>query len=347
MLTRPLVGYFEMNLQSELPDRTHGVSLVVPVRDEAATILDLLRSIRMQTLSPSEVVFVDGGSIDDTVTILRQAAIQNPSLRIIEARDATPGKGRNLGIAAAAYDWIALTDAGIQLEPNWLQSLIDEVRCHPATKLVLGNYEPKTTTFFEECAATAYVPPKQKRPAGLVRGPSVASCLLRRELWSAVGGFPDLRAAEDLIFMERCEQSGVQVEWAPAATVHWQLQPTLAKTFRRFVLYSRQNVMANRERHWHYGIAQQYLLALLLVVLAAVQGWGWLTLLFLAAWARVAKAIVLHREGRNPWWALNPVRFLMVAVILITIDLATFVGWGQAVSEKVMRVAGIGKHSVE
>ena len=103
------------------------VSLVIPVRNEAATISDLLASIYGQTLRACEIVFVDGGSMDDTVQILREAARENSFLRLLEAQDATPGRGRNVGIEAASNDWVALTDAGVRLEPTWLERLVVEV----------------------------------------------------------------------------------------------------------------------------------------------------------------------------------------------------------------------------
>jgi hypothetical protein len=46
--------------------------------------------------------------------------------------------------------------------------------------------------------------------------------------------------------------------------------------------------------------------------------------------ARVAKNIWQRRDGRGLWWLLNPAQFALVAVILLTIDLATFTGWAQA-----------------
>src|SRR5690348_5530131 len=228
------------------------VSLVIPVRNEAATVADLLTTIHAQTLPANEVVFVDGGSLDNTAEILRSAAQRDSSLHLLEAQDATPGRGRNIGIDAASNDWIALTDAGIWLEPTWLESLVAEIERNPSANLVFGAYEALTDTFFQQCAAAAYVAPKLLRPGGLMRGPSIASCLLHRSLWRAVGGFPDLRAAEDLIFMEQCQQVG-RIAWAPQALVRWQLQPTLGATFKRFALYSYHNVLAGRQRYWHYG----------------------------------------------------------------------------------------------
>jgi len=309
------------------------VSLVTPVRNEAATISDLLTSIHSQTLRANEIVFVDGGSLDNTVEILREAAQEDSSLHLLEAQDATPGRGRNIGIEAASNDWIALTDAGIWLEPTWLERLAAEVERDPSVNVVFGAYEAQTGTFFQQCAAAAYVARKQQRPGGLMRGPSIASCLLHRNVWRAVGGFPDLRAAEDLVFIERCQQVG-RIAWAPQALVRWQLQPTLKATFTRFALYSYHNVLAGRQRYWHYGIARKYLLALVIVILAAVHNRVWLFVLGLAAVARVAKSIWNYDEQRRLAWFCNPARLLLVGTILAVIDLATFVGWGRAVLHK-------------
>src|SRR5438132_493362 len=77
---------------------------------------------------------------------------------------------------------------------------------------------------FKECAAIAYVPIKTQMAGGSVRGPFIASSLVKREAWSSVGGFPDLRASEDLIFFEEIKHQGHKMGWAPGAVVHWELR---------------------------------------------------------------------------------------------------------------------------
>jgi glycosyltransferase involved in cell wall biosynthesis len=310
------------------------VSLVIPVRDEAASVQMLLTSIASQTLAPDEVLFVDGGSVDNTVEKLRAASRRNGHIRIIEAGEASPGRGRNIGIEAARHEWVALTDAGIRLEPTWLERLRDVAMRDPSVAVVYGNYEPLTASFFERCAALSYPPPKRERPGGLMRGPSTASMLLRRGVWKAVDGFPDLRAAEDLIFMERVRARGFKEGWSPTATAWWQLQPNLSRTFRRFALYSRHNVWAGRQWDWHYGVARKYILMLPFVVLAIVHSLWWLAVPLLMTLARVGKSIWNRREGRGILWLINPVQFMGVAVILLTIDAATLVGWAQAIWRK-------------
>jgi cellulose synthase/poly-beta-1,6-N-acetylglucosamine synthase-like glycosyltransferase len=250
--------------------------------------------------------------------------------RVVEAGRATPGRGRNIGIITARHEWIALSDGGNQLEPRWLEHLLAVVRRDPEVAFVYGNFEPVVDSFFTRCASLAYVPPKQPRPGGLIRAPFIASSLVWRDAWRQVGGFADLRAAEDLMFIEAIEEQGYKVGWAPQATAWWQIQPTLGRTYKRFEVYSRYNVWAGRQRFWHYGIARQYLFAFIFIALALVQSPWWLCLTVLGLAARVAKSIWRRREGQGISWLVNPIQFLGVAVVILTIDLATFVGWAQA-----------------
>jgi hypothetical protein len=49
---------------------------------------------------------------------------------------------------------------------------------------------------------------------------------------------------------------------------------------------------------------------------------------------RTAKRIWARREDRDLWWALNPIQFLSVAFLILVVDLATYIGWVQALIKK-------------
>jgi glycosyltransferase involved in cell wall biosynthesis len=335
-----------MQSQTQDPSNSIRVSLVIPVRDEAATVQALLESIEAQTFQADEVLFIDGGSKDDTVKLLREACKQNECLRLIEALEASPGKGRNLGIAEARNEWIALTDAGIRLESSWLENLTDVAKRDPSVKVVYGNYEPVTETLFEKCAALTYVPVKQKKGDQFMRGPSTASMLIQRNVWQEVGGFPDSRAAEDLIFFERIGEQKIKTAWSSKATVWWRLRPTLAATFHKFTLYSKHNVWVGRQWDWHYAIARQYAVWGVCVLLAVLFKYWWIALLPVFGFLlRVAKTMWLRRGDKSRFEILNPVKFFMVGMILLTIDAATFSGWLQAYLQRGSRPAASSFHN--
>jgi len=306
------------------------VSVVIPLRNEAQSLPFVIAGLQQQTYAPAEVILVDGGSTDDTVALARRLTQGDARFRIIEAGDATPGRGRNLGTAAARHDWIAYADGGNRLEPTWLECLTREVESDSSVEVVYGNYEPVTETTFERAYASTYVAPKQERPGGWMRGPVVPSSLIRRDVWKKVAGFPDWRAGEDLTFIERVESGNFKTRWAPQATIWWQLPPTLPLMFSKLVLYSRHNVWAGRQSSWHYGLARIYLLWIPFIALAFLHSFYWWLMPCLLWVARVEKTLWRRREGRTIWWVLNPSRFLVTALIMLAMDLATFVGWAQA-----------------
>ncbi len=306
------------------------LSLVIPVFNEQDTIAELILSIRKQEYQPDEVIFVDGGSTDQTVKLIRELTIGEYRYRLIEAGRAMPGKGRNIGTFNAANEWIVYTDAGIQLHPAWLKELV-VVRDRENADLVFGNYSPKITSFFELAATLAYVPPLH---AGVIRSDSIASCLLHKSIWQKAGGFPDWRATEDLVFIQEARKNAAQIADAPSAMVFWQLRPGFNSTYRKFRLYSMYNVWAERQAFWHYGMARQYLLMLPFLALAIFNHPLWL--LMFPAWfgARAFRRAWMHRFEFGTRKILNPMLLFMVALITLTIDIATYSGWLGALLNK-------------
>ena len=307
------------------------VSIVIPVRDEEHSIRELLDSLLAQTRPPDEIVITDGGSTDATPQIIEEYIRRGAPVRLIRAGPALPGRGRNLGAAQASHDWIGFTDAGIRLANNWLESLITKAEADESIDVVYGSWNPVTNTFFKQCAAIAYVPPPTSHDGIVTRPRFIASTLLRREAWQKVKGFPeDLRSAEDLIFMDRVESAGYRFVFEPRAQVYWDLRPTLWSTFKRFVVYSRNNIRAGLFRQWQSTILVRYSVLVILALAALViePRWIWFVI---AAWLLMlgARAAVSIRRNRVCYPASFPQNFargVMVMSLLAVLDAAAIIG---------------------
>jgi GT2 family glycosyltransferase len=236
-----------------------------------------------------------------------------------------PGVARNVGVGLANREWIAFTDGGVAPDAGWLAALAENIE--PGIDVVYGSYEPVCDSYFRESAAIAYI---QGRDASGTRGPSVASCLVRREAFTRVGGFPPFRAAEDLIFIRRLADAGARTAFAPRAIVRWQIAGSAAATFRRFASYSYHNLIAGWGRHWHAGSARLYAGLCVVIVAASLLGAAAWTLPILVAFfvARAGKAAYRKRQSFD-FQTLAPQRILGAAGILVLIDLATFVGFAR------------------
>ena len=307
------------------------VSLVIPVFNESTTIAELIYTISEQTCQPEEIIFVDGGSTDNTVQIIKELTRQKPHFQIVEVERALPGEGRNIGALHSKNEWIAFTDAGIKLDKRWLEQLMIKSGEQPETAIIYGNYAPQIGNFFDKCSSIAYVPPAKKDG---IRGKSIVSCLLKKEVWQKAEGFPAWRAAEDLVFMEKAESFGYVITTAPLAMAWWKLQPTITSIYKKFDLYSKWNVWARRQAYWHYGIARQYAIMLLPVLLAIFGSRYWILAIPLWMLARVAKRIIQHRYEFGLKTLINPAVVFMVTWITFVIDAGTFSGWIKAIVHK-------------
>jgi glycosyltransferase involved in cell wall biosynthesis len=276
-------------------------------------------------------VISDNGSTDRSAQIISEYIESGAPVKLIRGEQGLPGRGRNLAAAKASHEWLAFIDAGVRPEPNWLESLFRVSQSDESVDVVYGSYEPVTNTFFKECAAIAFVPPLENIEGHPMRTRSIASALMRRSTWEAAGGFPeDLRSAEDLLFMDKVEALGNRISFAPGAVVHWDIQPTLGKTFRRFFIYSHNNIRAGLWRSWQARILQRYAALAIIAVPAFFVGLKWLCvplgLWFLMMIARTAVAVRKNRSAYPASIGRNFLRLIFVLPVLATIDLAAIAG---------------------
>lgn len=84
---------------------------------------------------PLEIIYVDGGSADDSVKIARQVE----GIKIIELRvdKPTPGKGRNAGWRAASNEWIQFLDGDAFIDSHWLRKAAENI--DDRTAIIFGR----------------------------------------------------------------------------------------------------------------------------------------------------------------------------------------------------------------
>ena len=134
----------DRNVAHSLP----GVSIVIPFRNETPNLERLVVSLNNQEYNgPVEVILVNDGSTDNYIDIISNLSCAHPpkvldSIFLQEKQLSSKQQALELGIQSAAYDWIALTDADMLLEPHWLSSLMD--RADHGASLVFGHTVTQT-----------------------------------------------------------------------------------------------------------------------------------------------------------------------------------------------------------
>jgi glycosyltransferase involved in cell wall biosynthesis len=227
------------------------ISLVITVRNEADSLPRLFDSVLAQTVRPSEIVIVDGGSSDGTQELIRAYMDRLPmELRLIEQPGANISEGRNRAISEATYEVVAVTDAGVRLDPRWLERLSAPFS-DPKVDLVSGFFVADPHSIFEQAMGATVLPSVKDIDPGTFL-PSSRSVAFRKSAWESVGGYPEwLDFSEDLVFDMKLKEAGHKFAFAPEAVVYFRPRSTLRDFFHQYFRYARGDGKADlwRKRH--------------------------------------------------------------------------------------------------
>ena len=105
-----------------------GVSVVIPLHNNAATVGVAIQSAMSQTARPLEVIVVDDGSTDDSAAI---ASGFGPPVSCLSQPCRGPAAARNTGVRAARGSFIAFLDADDFWQPEFLETCCDFLQAHP------------------------------------------------------------------------------------------------------------------------------------------------------------------------------------------------------------------------
>jgi len=138
-----------------------GISVVVPVKDEAENVAPLAREIAAAMAGePSlEIIFIDDGSSDGTADVLTALKQELRSLRVMRhARNLGQSRGIRTGVQAARSDIIVTLDGDGQNDPADIPKLLAILRGgsdHANIALVSGVRARRMDTFSRRLASRA------------------------------------------------------------------------------------------------------------------------------------------------------------------------------------------------
>jgi succinoglycan biosynthesis protein ExoA len=105
------------------------VSVLVPIRNEAAVIRQTARKIVDQRFSGSaEFLMIDGASDDGTRPILEQLAAEDERVRLIDNPAGDLASALNVGLEAARGEFVVKMDAHTYFPPDYVQIGVDRMR---------------------------------------------------------------------------------------------------------------------------------------------------------------------------------------------------------------------------
>ncbi|MFA6429339.1 MAG: glycosyltransferase family 2 protein [Patescibacteria group bacterium] len=103
------------------------LSVIIPILNEEEVLPELLRRLAVASAAwgEYELIFVDDGSRDTTFRLLREAAEQNPRIRVIKfARNFGHQIALSAGLVHAKGDAVAMIDGDLQDPPEFISEML-------------------------------------------------------------------------------------------------------------------------------------------------------------------------------------------------------------------------------
>ncbi len=138
-----------------------GVSFVCTVYNKEKFLPAVVAAIWRQVPDrPREFIFVDDGSRDRSVAIVRELTKDWPNCRIVEQPNGGPSSSTNTGIGLATQTWLKLVGSDDVLAPYATRRLIEVAEATGAGGVFakIGFYNDDSQIRFDEAAADAARP---------------------------------------------------------------------------------------------------------------------------------------------------------------------------------------------
>jgi glycosyltransferase involved in cell wall biosynthesis len=218
--------------------KTSEVTVVIPVRNGAATIGDQLRALDAQNISPDvsvDIVIADNGSTDATIDLAIEAgAWLGHDLRIVDASDAVgPSHARNRGASNATTEHVLFCDADDIVGPDWIQGHITALHDHTLSTGPLARFDDPTDRTLAEPAE--FLDQAQWAGSGNLG--------VDRAAFVRSGGFDEsLQVAEDIEFCVRLQNDGATLGWSDDALLRIRERGTLIEIARQHYRWGQADV---------------------------------------------------------------------------------------------------------
>ena len=191
-------------------------SIVLRAYNEGKHIGRLLEGIRQQTLKDVEIILVDSGSTDQTVSVAE--ALGARIVRIPSA-EFTFGRSLNLGVREARRELVVIASAHVYpVYPDWLESLLQPFE-DERVGLTYGKQRGPASAKYSEQQIFQQWYPDLGKPDQATAFCNNANAAIRRSLWKQNPYDETLTGLEDLAWAKWAKDQGHKVAYVPAAEI--------------------------------------------------------------------------------------------------------------------------------
>ena len=206
-------------------------SIVIRCYNEEQHIGRLLSGILEQTVKDVEIIVVDSGSTDATLSIAARYPVKTYS---IAPEEFSFGRSLNIGCANSNGEFIVIASAHVYpVYKDWLENLLEPFK-NPEVALVYGKQRGNETTKYAEHQIY-----KKWFPAVSINPQNHPFCnnanaAIRRYLWERIPYNEELTGLEDLDWSKRVVELGKKIVYRPEAEIVHVHNETSINTYNRY-----------------------------------------------------------------------------------------------------------------
>ncbi len=193
-------------------------SIILCTYNRAHLLPHALDSLLEQTETDWEALIVDDGSTDGTEHVVRPYLERDARLRYLYHQNRGLSLSRNVGIAAAAGQYVTFLDSDDWYAPEHLHIRRDLLAARPELDLLHGGCR----ILGDSRVPDKYNPTQMIDLHGLVVG---GTFVFRRETLAQLGGFPRVPFSIDSALFERAEAAGIAIAKTDAPTYIYDRTP--------------------------------------------------------------------------------------------------------------------------
>ena len=323
-----------------MPTTNPFISIVVPIRNEEATIERLTRSLLDQDYPHDryEILMADGGSSDRTRALLSLVDVE-ARVRVLDNPGRTAPAALNVAIAEAKGDIVTRVDGHSFVAPDYLSRIVavmeetgESVVGGPVLMLADTPFREALVAALYSKVAVGAVPYRTLQTRAHVESLQTGS--FKKAVLDQVGPFDEaLAVVEDLDMNTRIRKAGYKLLLDPSIRFWYLPRPSLAALWRQIFAVGLVKARILRKHpdifKWKYVLPSVFVLALAgALVLAAMGAIAGLT--FLVAYAVVVLGFALSHARPLGAGALR------LVLILPTLHIGYGLGFLSGASEKIL-----------
>ncbi|MBF0465895.1 MAG: glycosyltransferase family 2 protein [Nitrospirae bacterium] len=297
------------------------VSIVIPMRNESKSLALLLDGLEKQTLLPSEIIFVDTGSTDQSIDIVNSwwklKGWQHGTCLVFIKEGAFPGLARNIGITHVTSQWIAFIDAGIVPDDDWLNALYQHVIQHGTTGVFGTCRFTGTSTIKKALCALSY--------GYNAIHPVLPSSIFHKKVFQIVGMFrSDLRSAEDIVWKEKFIDIYKHSNVCHKAIVHYNSFPdSILLAVKKWFVYGFNTIKAGVMKRQQI----MYIIVFMIIVVSFIYHTQLGMVITIAYTIFRGILVPILKSKLLYWWKGNFNAFIITIPLGIILDLSKTIGF--------------------